>query len=75
MNEHVKLYSGSSITVNRIASILEQDEIPSLVRNNEESARVAGFGVPQNSVELYVNESDLESAQAILKAFLKENQG
>jgi len=73
MDDLVKLLTDSSIIVNRIAQILEQNNITGQMKDNVESARVAGFGVPQNSVELYVQESDVEKAQKIIAAFKEEN--
>lgn len=72
MNDHIKVYSGSAITVNRLASLLEENDIPSMIRDNPESGRVAGFGVPENSVELFVNTSDQERAHQIIEEYEKE---
>lgn len=72
MKEHVKILTGSSIIINRIAELLEQNNIPILIRDNVESARLAGFGAPQNDVELYVFQSDFSRAQSIIEAFNKE---
>ena len=73
MNKHIKIFTSSSIIVNRIASILNQNNIQTLIKDNVESARLAGFGISSNDVELYVDNSDLESAQKIINKFKKEN--
>jgi hypothetical protein len=73
MNKHIKIFTSSSIIVNRIASILNQNNIQTLIKDNVESARLAGFGISSNDVELYVDNSDLESAQKIINEFKKEN--
>lgn len=73
MDDLVKLLTDSSIVVNRIAQILEQNNIKGHMKDNVESARVAGFGVPQNSVELYVLESEMEKARKLIEEFRKEN--
>ena len=73
MNEHVKILTSSSITINRIASILEQNGIQTLIKDNVESARLAGFGISQNEVELYIYNYDFESAQKIIEEFKKES--
>lgn len=72
MGEFVKLVTSSSININRIAALLNKNNIPSMVKDNVESARVAGLGISQNSVEPYVNSSDLERAQKIPDAFNAE---
>lgn len=73
MKEHVKILTGSSITINRIAFLLDQKNIPTLIKDNVESARLAGFGTAQNDVDLYVYESDFENAREIIEEFNKEN--
>ncbi len=66
MKETVRILSSNAIHVKRIASLLEENHIPSMIKDNVESARIAGFGVPENSVELYVYESDVEKAQQVI---------
>ena len=51
--EHIKLFSGSSIIINRLQNILESNNISSLLKNKFESARLAGFGEQMNSVEIF----------------------
>ncbi|HKL02914.1 MAG TPA: DUF2007 domain-containing protein [Cryomorphaceae bacterium] len=74
MKKLVKIITDSSITVNRIAMLLEDNGISTHNKDNVESARLAGFGVPQNSVDLYVYESEVERAQKIIADFNKENE-
>ena len=74
MNEPVRILTSSSIIVNRIAPLLDQNNIPTLIKDNVESARLAGFGTSLNDVELYVYNSDFESAQKIIDEFKKENK-
>jgi hypothetical protein len=74
MNEHVKILTNSAILINRIAQILDEEEIPSLIKDNVESARLAGFGTSANDVELYVYTSDLEKAKKIINTFLENNE-
>jgi hypothetical protein len=71
MKEHAKLITDTSIVVNRLVSLLEENNIPTMVKDNVESARVAGFGSSPNNVDLYVYHSDLEKAKAILSEFKK----
>ncbi|MGB6035163.1 MAG: DUF2007 domain-containing protein [Cryomorphaceae bacterium] len=74
MNPLVRLMTGSSITIQRMVALLEEHNISSQMKDNVESARAAGFGVPQNSVELHVYESDAEKAQQIIKDFQKAQE-
>lgn len=74
MKEHVKILTDSAIVIQRIAQLLEEEKIPSLVKDNVESARLAGFGIPLNDVELYVYTTDVDRAEMIIKSFIK-NEG
>jgi len=73
MKEHIKILSSSLIIINRFASLLDENNISTLIKDNFESARLAGFGTSENNVELYVYNSDLEIAQKIIEEFKKEN--
>ncbi len=73
MNKHIKILTSSSIIINRIASILNQNNIQTIIKDNVESARLAGFATSSNDVELYIDNSNRESAQKIINAFKKEN--
>ena len=70
--KHVKIFSGTSIIINRLRSLLEDDHIGSIVKNQFESARLAGFGAPMNSVDLYVLDTDVEKAAPIVERFKEE---
>jgi hypothetical protein len=72
MSEFVRLLTSSLITINRVASILEEKDIPALIKNNTESARLAGFGTQQNDVDLFVNKSDFEKAKKVIQQFEEE---
>ena len=67
MSDYVKLLTNSSIIIDRAAFLLDQENIPTRIKDRVESARLAGFGTPQNSVELHVPQSEFENAQKILK--------
>jgi len=73
MNDYVKILTSSSIIVNRIAFLLDQKNISTHIKDNVESGRLAGFGVQQNDVELYVYKSEFEKSQKIIAEFNKEN--
>jgi hypothetical protein len=69
MSEHFRVMTNSSIIIHRVASILEENGLSTLIKDNTESARLAGFGTPQNNVDLYVKESDLKRAKEIIDDF------
>ncbi len=74
MKGHVRILTDSSIVINRISQILNENEIPSLVKDDVESARLAGFGTPLNEIQLYVDEEDVDQAKRIIKSILESNQ-
>lgn len=67
----VLVYTGSEIIIDRIKSELEQDGIPSIVKDGFRQGLGAGFGggIP-SAIDLYVNESDIEKAVEIIKALI-----
>tara|TARA_A100000171_G_C2115044_1_gene137341 strand:- start:948 stop:1160 length:213 start_codon:yes stop_codon:yes gene_type:complete len=70
MKEHVKILTDRAIVINRIAQLLDEQNIPSLVKDNAESARLAGFGTSSNDIELYVYKADVGKAETVIKSFL-----
>lgn len=72
MDKHIKVLTDSSIIINRIASLLDQNGIPTMIKDNVESARLAGFGISPNEVALYVYSSDFERVTKIIEEFKKE---
>ena len=70
--KHIKLITSSEIIINRIRTLLAEKNIDSIIKNHRESARLAGFGALDNSVELFVLESDFKNAQEITNEFQKQ---
>ncbi len=70
--EHIKVFTGTSILVNRLSFLLDEAEIATLIKNHFDSARLGGFGLPMDSVELFIYNSDLEKATTIIENFQKE---
>ena len=70
--EHIKIFTGTSILVNRLSYLLDQESIPSLIKNHHESARLGGFGSSMDSVELFIYKSDTEKATVVIENFKKE---
>ncbi|RKF04532.1 putative signal transducing protein [Tenacibaculum lutimaris] len=72
MNMHIKVFSGSQIFANRLSQLLDEIEVPYLIKDNKESGRLAGFGTLGNSVDVFIYESDLEKAQNTIDDFKQE---
>lgn len=73
-NELILIYSGTEITVKLLQVELEQDGIPSMIKNVFKSGLSAGFvNISQPSVDLFINASDLKKAEPIIKTFSEIN--
>jgi len=72
MKEHINIFTGSSILTNRLAFLLDNENIPTLIKDQKESGRLAGFGAIENSSELFIYSSDFEKSKIIINNFKKE---
>ncbi|MCF2873400.1 MULTISPECIES: putative signal transducing protein [Tenacibaculum] len=72
MKEHIKVYTGTSILINRLAYLLDQAKIATLIKDDKESGRLAGFGTTGASSDLFIYKSDFEDAQKIIHDFDEE---
>jgi hypothetical protein len=70
--EYLKIYTSSLIIINSMRNLLAENNITSLVKNHPESARLGGFGITLDSVELFILKKDLEKSEPIVNAFKKE---
>ena len=67
MNKYVRILTSSAIIVQGAAQSLKEQGIVSLIKNINESGRLAGFGTLPDEVELYVLESEAEKALELIK--------
>ncbi|MFD2565153.1 putative signal transducing protein [Aquimarina rubra] len=72
MNKYIKIYTGTSILANRLAFLLDEIHIPSMIKDHRESGRLAGFGTIEDSTELFILDNDVKKADEIIKNFKKE---
>jgi len=76
MTDHkdlIRLYTGSEIDVSVLKEILDDNQIPSLIKNEMDSGKAAGFGggYAGSEAHIFVSESNLEKAKVLLDEFLK----
>ena len=65
-------YSGSEMATNFLKNDLEDAKIFSLIKNEIQSARLAGLGSSIfNGCQLYIYQKDIEEAKPIIDEFLK----
>ncbi len=69
-----KIYTGSSLKVKYLQTLLEDSDIQPIIRNDEESARRAGFGVDYNNgVHILVHKDNVLIAKRLVDNALDEN--
>ncbi len=70
LSKHIKLFTGSLIEIQRLQLDLNDNQIPSMVKNNFQSGIRSGFyGGSPSQVELFIFEEDKEKASPILAEF------
>ncbi|MDA0757478.1 MAG: DUF2007 domain-containing protein [Bacteroidetes bacterium] len=63
----IKIYEGSFVNSKRVINELELNSIFPIVKNELESARLAGFGVSSfDQIKLFVFHDEVEKAKNIL---------
>ncbi len=72
MKDYVKIFTGTSILVNRLAQLLDEKGISTFIKDEQESGRLAGFGTIGSAVELFVFDSDKDEALLVVEEFEKE---
>jgi len=70
--EHIQVFSGTSIFVNRLSFLLDEAGIPCLIKDHVKSGTLSGFGNPINNIELFIFDNDKEKALPIIENFQKE---
>jgi|TARA_B110000046_G_scaffold65935_1_gene73659 hypothetical protein len=66
-SDYSKLYAGSFIVVQLITQNLENEGITPIIKDETESARLAGFGTPAYGFqELFVHTSETSKAEVII---------
>ena len=72
-SRYEKIHTGSIIEITRLQAILEEKDIPSIVRNDNESAKLAGYalGSPDQS-RLLVDKEYLVKAKHIVETALED---
>ncbi|MDT7829991.1 DUF2007 domain-containing protein [Pricia sp. S334] len=73
MSDYTKIYTGNSMLTQRIVSELQKMGIEPVVKDESESARLAGFAANiDGDREIHVHNDEVEKAQSIVERILKE---
>ncbi len=66
-SNYIKVFSGSFINVQRIVTLLEEQGIIPVIKDESESGRLAGFGAAiQGLQDIYVTYKNSKVANAII---------
>ena len=64
----VKVYGGSEIMAQAVQIKLEEAGIGTIIKDNIESATLAGFGSFGQTVQIFVDEADVAKAEEIISS-------
>ncbi|MFL1012747.1 DUF2007 domain-containing protein [Flavisericum labens] len=69
MSNYIKVFSGSFIEVQRIFHELEKENIVPVIKDENESARLAGFGgnIVAGNQQIYVYQDELDKVVPLVK--------
>jgi hypothetical protein len=67
-NEHVKIYTGSSVLARRLRHLIEDEGIGCIVKSD----KIPAYEIGNDMDELYVLQSDEEKAKTVVAKFEKE---
>ena len=75
-SNYIKIFTGDFIIVQRIINELKTANINAIVKDNTESARLAGFGggILPGFQEVFVNKDELDKAVPIVENITSELQ-
>jgi hypothetical protein len=74
-NELVKVYTGTEVTVLLLKELLEKIGIKSTIQNNYKSGIEVGFvGGVQSAIDIFIQHSDFEKAEPIIRDFIARNK-
>jgi len=75
-SNYIKVFTGDFIIVQRIVSDLKKENINAVVKDETESARLAGFGggIIPGFQQVYVHKDELDKANAVVEAITSELQ-
>ncbi len=65
----IKIFSGSEILALALQEKIEAIGVNTIVKNNIQSARLAGFGNSDLAVEVFIQEVDFGKASPVIEEF------
>ncbi|MFI1773584.1 DUF2007 domain-containing protein [Thalassobellus citreus] len=73
-SNYIKIFTGSSIVAQRITFDLEKSGVIAVVKDETESARLAGFGggIVPGFQEVFIHKDEIEKATPIIESITTE---
>ncbi len=65
----MKVFSGSEILALALKQKMEEVGVDTVLKNNIQSATMAGFGALGQAVELFIQETDFSKANPVIEEF------
>ncbi|POY36491.1 hypothetical protein C3L50_15290 [Flavobacterium alvei] len=65
----MKVFSGSEILALALQEKIEEVGVDTVLKNNIQSAKMAGFGTSDQAVELFIQETDFAKANPVIEEF------
>jgi hypothetical protein len=74
-NKLVRVYTGTEVTVNLLKELLKETGVGSTIQNNYKSGIEVGFvGGVQSAIDLFIQQSDFEMAEPLIRDFTAKNK-
>ena len=74
-NKLIKVYTGTEVTVILLKGLLEETGVTSTIQNNYKSGVEVGFvGGVQSAIDLFIQQSDFEKAEPLIRDFIARNK-
>ena len=65
----MKVFSGSEILALALQQKIEAVGVETVIKNNIQSAKLAGFGTSAQAVEVFIQETDFAKANPVIEEF------
>jgi len=72
MSDYRRIYTGSIVNVNKIKAALTELDIVPVIKDQNESARLAGFGQTAPGQEVFLTHAEYEKASDLLEKLALE---
>jgi hypothetical protein len=74
-NKLVKVYTGTEVTILLLKDLLKDIGVTSTIQNNYKSGIEVGFvGGVQSAIDLFIQQSDFETAEPLIRDFIAKNK-